>query len=253
MKRCGHDDDELFLDRVRAARSVDWSGAEAEDFWREEMRKLIRALRPLFRELEEGEVFTRTWEVVQKLDLDRAKDCPRGWVIKTASYRLEDLRKDEVEKPEKLLERLNQLERPVVASAPADAFLDEAPFHGQEIRVWDVITEELVARFRWPDDEAARVVAAFQEHVEEAVFDDKPFPTVETIANKLPDLPRGMKRPVLRFVFGHHGFLWALLKGIDPNRALCLDGVKDELESIIWPVAAQGRALALAVGAPESW
>lgn len=237
MNRCGHDDDAEFLDKVRAARSVDWSGVKADGFWRDEMRKLVLALAHLFPELEEGEVLTRTWQVVQNLDLDRAEDCPRAWVMSTARWRLRDL-SVKLEEPERLVERLNLLERPVVASSPADAFLDEVPWCGEEIQVWDIITEYFFVRFRWPRENAVSVVAMFQELVEEVAFDCKPRPTIDVVADKLKDVPKGLKRPVARFVFARYGFLWALLKGIDPNRALLLPDVKKELESIIWPEAA---------------
>ena len=234
MKRCSHNDDDEFLDRVRSARSVGWSGPKADIFWHEDARELVRILGSLFPGLDRGEVLYWVWEAVEKLDLDRAEKCPRGWVMKTVKFRLQDHLAAEAES-ERLVDELNRWERPVLVSAPADSFLDDVPWRGEEVRVWEIVTEQLV-RCRWPRGEASRVVDALRGFAEKSAFDGKQFPSVVTVAAKLEDLPWGLSTPLARFLFAHHGFLWAILKGIDPNRALCLPAVREELERIVWPV-----------------
>lgn len=240
MSRCGHGDDAEFLDLIREARSQDWNGLEADTFWKDELPKLVLPLRRRFPELEVGEVVTRTWEVVDNLDLDKAEGCPRAWILSSARFRLGDVR-EELQKDERLVELLNRQERPVLTSAPADAFLDDIPWAGPEVNVWDIVRDRLL-RSLWPDEKADAAVAVFREKAEQAVFEGKAFPSIEVVADALVDVPKGLKRPLARFVFARRGFLWALLKGIDPDRALCLPNPREDLADIIWPLEAASKS-----------
>jgi hypothetical protein len=72
--------------------------------------------------------------------------------------------------------------------------------------------------------------------------------SIDETADELKCVPKGSRRPLVKFVFAPNGFLWALLKGVDPARALTMAVSAEDLAEIMWkdtPLPRQQRPLVM--------
>jgi hypothetical protein len=72
--------------------------------------------------------------------------------------------------------------------------------------------------------------------------------SIDETADELKCVPKGSRRPLVKFVFAPNGFLWALLKGVDPARELTMAVSAEDLAAIMWkdtPLPQQQRPLVL--------
>ena len=196
--------------------------------------------RPLIRQfpaLDPDEVRNETWAVANDPGLDTAR-CARGW-IRWEARRTLITAVGEQRRDTRLWSRLLVEFGKDLASPGADAFIQEDL--GRPVgHIWEDLGL-LLPRLRWPEVNAGPAVAALQEVVE--LSEGKISINRAAAALEEVNVPDGLKRPLVRFVFDEDGYVQARLKGFSAHRTLKLPAIQSKLKTIIWKSSADREVL----------
>lgn len=213
---------------VRLAIEKRWHGPESRKLLEGVLPGIARDLVWDFPTLEAADILNEVFVNVNHPNLSAA-ECPPCWLRSHTKQRLLDT----VGRGTSNIVRALLLERLVLTTPGADAFLAQASASGGRACVWGEL-ERLLLQLRWPEDVAAKAVAAMRDKVDCST--GKVSDTA--MSGVLNFLTPALRKALVRFVYAKEGFAWAIAEGMDPRRALLQPAACEGLVNIVWKPAA---------------